>query len=233
MRIPRASWPDVAFAIGEASRHATSKTPAIGGKSSSTFLRWLVHLGGVGVFALAVVDSSVVPIPLPGSTDLVLLLLTAFHSSSVSSPIEFASCAFAGSIIGGFMTWAAGKRGGEAALDRLGNGRFVRRVQGWVKRNGLLSVWIAAVFPPPVPLTPFLLAAGALGLSWARFLIAYGTGRAVRYGIVAWLGYRYGRQVLAWWERTLKGWTTPILSVYIGIVVLGGIYGFWRYRKGK
>jgi len=174
-----------------------------------------MHLGAVGLFALAVVDSSMVPIPLPGSTDLVLLLLTAFRSSSVASPFVFASCALAGSIIGGYLAWAAGKKGGEAALEKLGKGRFVRRVQGWVKRNGILSVWLAAVQPPPIPLMPFTLAAGALGLSLPRFMIAYCTGRAARYGLIAWLGYKYGRQMLVWWQRDLKGWTTPILSVYI------------------
>jgi len=192
-----------------------------------------MQLGGVGIFALAVIDSSVVPIPLPGSTDLVLLLLTAFRSSSISSPIEYASCAFAGSIIGGYMTWAAGKKGGEAALGKTGRGRFVRRIQGWVKKNGMLSVWLAAVHPPPIPLMPFLLAAGALGLSRARFLISYCAGRAVRYSVVAWLGYRYGRQMIALWQKYLSAWTTPIITVYVSLIVLGAGYGLWKYRKEK
>jgi len=210
---------------------ASLNAAAVAGKNSSGFLGWLMHLGAVGLFALAVVDSSMVPIPLPGSTDLVLLLLTAFRSSSVASPFVFASCALAGSIIGGYLAWAAGKKGGEAALEKLGKGRFVRRVQGWVKRNGILSVWLAAVQPPPIPLMPFTLAAGALGLSLPRFMIAYCTGRAARYGLIAWLGYKYGRQMLVWWQRDLKGWTTPILSVYIALLLLASAYGFWKYRR--
>ena len=196
-------------------------------------LRWLINLGGVGVFALAIVDSSVIPIPLPGSTDLVLLLLAAFRSQSIASPIIFASCAFAGSVIGGYTTWAAGKKGGEAALDRLGKGRFVRRVQGWVKRNGMLSVALASLLPPPVPLMPFLLAAGALGLTRGRYLISYCSARAVRYGTVAWLGYKYGRQVIHFWQSDLKGWSTPILVAYIALLVLGSLYGIWKYRRGN
>jgi membrane protein DedA with SNARE-associated domain len=217
----------VALVLGEAS-------PSPGGKGGSSHaLRWLMHLGAVGIFALAVIDSSVIPIPLPGSTDLLLLLLTAFRSQSIGSPILFGSCAFVGSVIGGYTTWAAGKKGGEAALDRLGKGRFVRRVQGWVKRNGLLSVALASLLPPPVPLMPFLLAAGALGLSRARFLISYCTARAVRYGVVAWLGYKYGRQVINFWQNDLKGWSTPILVVYVSLLVLGALYGVWKYRRGN
>lgn len=201
------------------------------GKSSSLLLQWLMRLGGVGIFALAVIDSSVVPIPLPGSTDLVLLLLTAYRSTSISSPIEYASCAFAGSILGGYMTWAAGKKGGEAALAKLGKGRFVRRAQGPVKKHGMISVWLSSMIPPPIPLTPFLLAAGALGLSRTRFLISYCVGRAMRYGIVAWLGFHYGRHMLALWQKYLHAWTTPILTVYISLIVLGTGYAIWRYRR--
>jgi membrane protein YqaA with SNARE-associated domain len=189
-----------------------------------------MNLGGVGLFALAIVDSSVVPIPLPGSTDLVLLLLSAFRSQSLASPMIFASCAFAGSMIGGYTTWAAGKKGGEAALDRLGKGRFVRRVQGWVKRNGMLSVALASL---PVPLMPFLLASGALGLSRGRYLISYCTARALRYGAVAWLGYKYGRQVIHFWQVDLKGWSTPILVAYIALLVFGALYGIWKYQRGN
>lgn len=213
--------------------NAEADPPGVTGKSSSHFIHWLMRLGGVGLFALAVIDSSAVPSFLPGSTDLVLLLLAAYRSSSISSPIAYASFAFAGSILGGYTAWAAGKKGGEAALGKLGQGRFVRRVQGWVKKNGMLSVWIAAVHPPPVPLTPFLLAAGALGLSRARFLISYAAGRAVRYGVIAWLGYRYGRYVLALWQKYLQAWTTPILTVYISLIVIGAVYAVWKYRKEK
>jgi len=190
-----------------------------------------MQLGGVGLLALAVIDSSVVPIPLPGSTDLVLLLLTGFRSSSVRSPLEYASCAFAGSVIGGYMTWAAGKKGGEAALAKLGKGRFVHRVQSEMKTHGMISVFLAALIPPPVPLMPFLLAAGALGLSQARFLASYCAGRAARYGTIAWTGYRYGRGVIGLWQKYLSAWTMPILSAYISLIVLGAGYGFWRYRQ--
>jgi len=192
-----------------------------------------MRLGGLGVFALAVIDSSVVPIPLPGSTDLALLLLAAYRSSSVSSTIEYASCAFAGSIIGGYMTWAAGKKGGEAALARLGRAKYVRRVERWVKKHGMLSVSISTMLPPPIPLMPFLLAAGALGLSRARFLISYCAGRGVRYGLIAWLGFRYGRHMLALWQKYLYAWTMPILTAYVSLIVLGAAYGSWKYLNQK
>jgi len=196
-------------------------------------LGWLIHLGGVGVFALAIVDSSMIPIPLPASTDLLLLLLTSFHSKAIVPPITYAGAALAGSVIGGYMTWAAGKKGGEAALDRLGRGRFIRRIQGWVRKHGMLSVALAALLPPPIPLMPFLLAAGALGLPLSRFLPSYGTGRAIRYGAGAWLGFHYGREFLRLWQKNLSTWTVPIITIYVILVLLGAAYGIWKYRKER
>jgi membrane protein DedA with SNARE-associated domain len=97
----------------------------------------------------------------------------------------------------------------------------------------MVSVCLSAMIPPPIPLTPFLLAAGALGLSRPRFLTSYGLGRAIRYGVVAWLGFRYGRHELALWQKYLHAWTTPILTVYISLIVLGAVYGFWKYKNAK
>lgn len=200
---------------------------------SSHLLGWLIHLGGVGVFALAIVDSSVIPIPLPASTDMLLLLLTSFHSKSIAFPITYATAALAGSLIGGYLTWAAGKKGGEAALDKLGRGRFIRKIQGWVRKHGMLSVAVAALLPPPIPLMPFLLAAGALGLSVGRFLPSYGIGRAIRYGVGAWLGFHYGRELLVLWQKNLSAWTAPIVTVYVILVLLGTAYGVRKYRKDR
>ena len=69
---------------------------------------WLTHLGFLGLFSVAVVDSSVIPLPLPGSTDLLLLWLVA-HSGD---PWLLAPCAIAGSLLGGYTTWQIGRRGG-------------------------------------------------------------------------------------------------------------------------
>src|ERR1017187_8488193 len=73
---------------------------------------WLTHLGALGLFSVAVVDSAVIPVPLPGSTDLLLLWLVANRGD----PWLLAMSAIAGSLLGGYTTWLAGRRGGEAAL---------------------------------------------------------------------------------------------------------------------
>src|SRR5271165_5737145 len=70
---------------------------------------WLIHLGALGVFAVSTIDASIIPLPLPGSTDVLVLLLAAHRGN----PWLLAIAAISGSIIGGYSTWSAGQKGGE------------------------------------------------------------------------------------------------------------------------
>src|ERR1700733_8077764 len=106
-------------AAGAAGRHTQP--------NASPLLRWLVSLGGLGLFGVAIIDSSVIPLPLPGSTDLLLLLLTAHRRTTAVLAVWLAFCAFAGSMIGGYLTWGVGRKGGKAALGRYVPKRFLGR----------------------------------------------------------------------------------------------------------
>src|SRR5580658_5370876 len=156
---------------------------------ASAVPHWLTQLGLPGLFAVAVIDSSVIPLPIPGSTDLLLLWLVA-HGGD---PWLLAPCAVAGSILGGYTTWHIGRIGGEGALHHYVPARILGRVAGWVESHPILAIFLPAMLPPPIPLSPFLLASGALGVSRRRFLTVYGASRTLRYSLVAWLAIAYGR----------------------------------------
>jgi len=217
----------------QAAKHAARQSAARSSAHSGHLLRWLMSLGGLGLFGVAIIDSSVIPLPLPGSTDLLLLLLTAHRGATVKSVIWLAFFALAGSMVGGYLTWHAGQKGGKAALEKYVPQRFLARVTGWVERHGAWSVSLAAILPPPVPLTPFLLAAGALGVARGRFLAAYGVARAIRYGLLAWLGITYGRHIVRLWQKEQSDWSTTILWIYGGLLVLGISYGIWKFLRGR
>ncbi len=192
-------------------------------------LRWLIRLGGLGLFALAIVDSSMIPLPIPGSTDLALLLLVGHRSD----PFLMAACATAGSVVGGYISWSAGRKGGSMVLNHYVPHRFLQPVTRWVERRGRLSICIAALLPPPIPLTPFLLAAGTLGVTRTRFLISFAVARTIRYGLLAWLAATYGRRIIHAWAQYLSGWSQILLWIYLGALVLGVGYGLWKYKKQR
>jgi membrane protein YqaA with SNARE-associated domain len=187
---------------------------------------WLTHLGALGLFSVAVVDSSPIPLPLPGSTDLLLLWLVAYGGD----PWLLAAMAIAGSLVGGYSTWHVGRRGGEAALRRYVPARLLGRVVGWVERHRILAVFLPALLPPPIPLLPFALTSGALGVSRSRFLVVYGAARTLRYSLIARLAVNYGRHAIRLWSRTLQKWSTPLICVFVTLLVVGVCYGIWKVR---
>jgi len=187
---------------------------------------WLTHLGALGLFSVSVVDSSPIPLPLPGSTDLLLLWQVAHRGD----PWLLTPCAIAGSIVGGYTTWLTGRRGGEAALQHYVPARLLGRVVRWVQHHSTLAVFIPALLPPPIPLLPFALASGALGVSRNRFLAVFGAARSLRYSFVAWLGVAYGRKVVRLFSASLQKWSTPLLCVFVGLMVAGVCFGIYKVR---
>jgi membrane protein YqaA with SNARE-associated domain len=185
---------------------------------------WLTHLGALGLFSVAIVDSSPIPLPLPGSTDLLLLWLVAYGGD----PWLLAALAIAGSLVGGYSTWHLGRRGGEVALRHYVPARLLGRVVAWVERHRILAVFLPALLPPPIPLLPFALASGALGVSRRRFLAVYGSARTLRYSLIAWLGVVYGRHAILLWSGTLQKWSTPLIGVFVGLLIAGTCFGIWK-----
>lgn len=194
--------------------------------SSPIAPRWLTHLGAPGLFFVAIVDSSVIPLPIPGSTDLLLLWLVAYRGNAWL----LAPCAIAGSILGGYTTWAIGRKGGEKALQHYVPARLLRRVVSWVQHHPILAVFVPAILPPPIPLLPFALASGALGVPPARFLAVFGTARGLRYSFIAWLGVTYGRGIVRLWSGSLQKWSTPLLWVFVTVLTIGIGLGVWKIR---
>lgn len=190
---------------------------------------WLTHLGMWGLFAVAFVDSSIIPLPIPGSTDLLLLWLVSHnHSAWLLAPT-----AIVGSILGGYTTWHLGRKGGEKALRRWVSPRILGRIIGWVERHHILAIFLPAILPPPIPLSPFILASGALGVPFKRFLAAYAAARTFRYSLVSWLAVLYGRHIVRLWSKELNKWSTPLLYGFGAVMVIGIAMGIWQFRSHR
>lgn len=202
-------------------------------KSSSAHKRlipgWILHLGVAGVFFVALLDASPIPLPIPGSTDVLILILGA----NGEWPWLLALAGVTGSLIGGYLTWKTGKKGGEAMLDRtMKNRKRLRaRLTGWIRSHGIITVCVAALLPPPIPLLPFLLAAGALGVTRRQLLIALGIARSIRYGTEAAIAVLYGHQILHLWRSYLAGWSNIILYSFLGLMAASILFGIWEYRR--
>jgi membrane protein DedA with SNARE-associated domain len=189
---------------------------------------WLIRLGGIGLVLLGFADNS--PIPLPGSMDALTIILSAHERSWWP---YYAIMATIGGVAGGYMTFAVGRRGGREALEKKIPKNKLEKIFKRFEKNGFWSVFIPGLLPPPVPYSPFLLAAGALSYSPRRFLFAVGLARAIRYTALAYLGSMYSKQIFGFFHKYYK----PLFWTLIGLAVIGGAALIWwtvkRKREGK
>ena len=192
-----------------------------------SFRRWVFHLGGLGFIPLGLLDSSV--IPLPGSMDVLTIVLSARKQELW---FYYALMATAGSVLGGFVTYRLARKGGKETLERKFRAKRLAKVYRVFERWGFGAIAIAALLPPPAPMLPFLFAAGAMQYSVKKFLMALTLGRIVRYSIFAFLGARYGRQVLT----VISRYGHPILVALIGLILAATtalIFFLVRKRKKR
>ncbi len=194
---------------------------------ASGVLNWIQRLGGLGLVLLGLGDNSVVP--LPGSVDALTIVLAA---SNKEWWWMYAISATIGAVIGGFLTFRLGRRGEEELEDKEQKipKDKLKKAQGIFRKWGFGSLMIPAMLPPPVPIVPFLVAAGAMKYPTRRFLLALSIGRGIRYFVVAWLGRSYSRQIFGFFSQYYE----PILIALIALAVVGGLIVLVVYlRRGK
>jgi membrane protein YqaA with SNARE-associated domain len=169
---------------------------------------WIFRLGGLGLIPLGILDSSV--IPLPGSMDVLTIILSA---RTQELWLYYALMATIGSVAGAFVTYRAARKGGKETLERRFPARTLKKVYRVFGQWGFGAIAIAAILPPPVPLLPFLFAAGAMQYSVKKFLFALTLGRIVRYSLLAFLAARYGGEML----KFISQHGHPVLIAVVGV----------------
>jgi membrane protein YqaA with SNARE-associated domain len=194
----------------------------------SALFHLFLSLGIFGLFLVAIVDSSFVPLPIPGITDIMLVLMAARHTTNWLLLILVSST---GSAIGGYLSYRVGQRGGMAFLEKRVPPRIFKLVRDWMERHAILSVALPAILPPPMPLSAFVLAAGALNMSRNKFLAAFIVSRIARHAVAVGLGLYYGRHILRLWNRISAQYATSILIVMWTAIILGCAFAFWRIYK--
>jgi len=189
---------------------------------ASPTLTWLFRLGGPGLILLGLADNSV--IPLPGSMDVLTIYLAARHHALWP---YYASMATAGAVLGGYITYHLARKGGKETFESKLSKRRADKVYKKFERWGFWAVAIPALIPPPFPIVPFLLAAGAMQYSRKKFVGALALGRGIRFSVAAFLGAHYGRHILRFFSRYYK----EALAALIFFAVVGGIFAIVQYLK--
>jgi membrane protein YqaA with SNARE-associated domain len=186
--------------------------------------RTLHRLGGFGQVLLGIADNSVVP--LTGSADVLTIWLAARRPDLWP---YYAFMATVGAVIGGYITYSLARKGGKETLEYKLSKKSAAKVCKRFERWGFGAVAIPAILPPPFPIVPFILAAGALQYSRRKFLGALTLGRAVRYTIIAGLGALYGNSITAFFSHYYKA----ALGILIGLSLIGSAGAVWQYLRHR
>jgi membrane protein YqaA with SNARE-associated domain len=186
-----------------------------------SFWVWARRLGGLGLVLLGLVDNS--PVPLPGSMDALTMVLATQERAWWP---YYAAMATLGSLLGAYMAYALGAEGGQELLEKKLPKKRAEKVYGQFQKHGFWALFIPALLPPPVPYSPFLIAAGALKYRRRDFFLAVGLARSIRYGLLAYLGSRYSKQILGFFSA----YYMTLLWIVIALAV-AGVVAFLIWRK--
>jgi len=149
---------------------------------------YLISYGAFGLFAVALLDSTFVP--LPSSADALMLLLSTTNPSWM---LLYAFMATAGSAIGCWILYLVSRRAGARALNKFSE-KKQRRVKHLIERYDMIAVLVATLLPPPFPFKLFVVTAGVFRFSLLRFMLAIIAGRAFRFLLEGYFAVRYGAQ---------------------------------------
>ena len=183
----------------------------------------VLALGGPGLFLVAFLDSSF--LPLPGITDVLLVITVTRNPSGM---LWYVAMTVVGSVAGCLALHYLGRKGGEALVRKKFTGEKIDRAMATLQRNGGMAVLVPCLLPPPAPFKIFILLAGVAGISAARLATAIAIGRGVRYLALGILAVTYGDRAMAY----VREHGTSVSLGVVGALAIGfAAYLLWRKAR--
>ncbi len=191
---------------------------ALLGKWTLLLVALLKPLGIWGAGAIALIDSSTIPVPMD-------LLIATYIWNDRRHAVLYVLMGAVGSAIGGLLPFLLGRAGGELfLLKRIDRARY-EQLRDRFEKQEFLALMIPSMLPPPTPWKMFVFAAGVFEMRVAPYLLAVTLGRLVRFGVLAVLTIRYGPEavnlVQLAMHRHARGVLTVVGLVIVGLVVFG------------
>jgi membrane protein DedA with SNARE-associated domain len=186
----------------------------------NSFSDFISRYGGPAVLLLAIGDSSFISVP--EGNDLLIVILST--GKSWDKMIYFVSMTVVGSVIGCFLLYSVGRKGGRGILKKKFPIKKIERAEKIYNKYGIMAVLIPSILPPPLPFKIFVLSAGVFGLPPFRFLSAVAIGRSIRYSMWGILAVIYGNSAKLFLQNNLgvigTGMVIAIILIIIGSAIL-------------
>ena len=189
-------------------------------KCNLVLLPFLAKFGIWGLGALALLDSSTIPVP-----------MDAFLAVSVwANKGHFWLYCLAGAIgsaIGGLLPYGLGRAGGELfLLKRINRERF-EQLRARFEKQEFLAMMIPSMLPPPTPWKAFVFAAGVFEMRVAPFMLSVFCGRMVRWLILSALVIKLGPGAV----ELVAHHGIALVAIVGGLAVIGFAVWWWRKKS--
>ena len=178
----------------------------------------LIAYGPAGILVLAFIDSA--GIPVASGMDVLVILVAA---KAPSRALFAASMGVLGSLIGNLVLFLGARAGARRFMKDAEQPWNKRRFREWFERYGLLTIFIPAMLPIPLPLKVFVISAAVVGTPLRTFVFVIVLGRSIRYGGEAYLGLKLGEgsaQFLRAHTSHLVGGAVALFAVLYALLML-------------
>jgi membrane protein YqaA with SNARE-associated domain len=189
----------------------------------SRFAGILISWGPQGLFFLAILDSA--GLPVVGGVD---ALLIAIATKDPRQAYVAAALAVAGSLAGSLILFAIARKGGEVLLTKHISGRRGARLHIWFQRYGLITVFIPAISPLPLPMKVPIFCAGALQVRASYFVAVVLLARVIRYFALAYLAQHYGHRTFNF--LLSHGVLVAVIAIVLAVIALVGLRLYQRHE---
>lgn len=186
----------------------------------------LVSWGPAGLFLVGLIDGA--GLPNPSGPDILLLL---FATAAPGMAFAGGICTILGSLIGSYILYSIARKGGELYLERHTMSPRGRKLREWFQHYGLVTVFVPALVPIPMPLKLFVICSGGFSVNPWAFLATLAAARIPRYLALSWLGRQLGENSLEW-LKTHK-WDFLWFSLALFAVCFLLIKVTDRYRRAQ
>ena len=164
---------------------------------------------------MSFIDSAGVPLTV--GLDFLVILLSAKEPAGAPA---WVALAVVGSSAGNMVLFFIARKSGERLMKCEAPESQRARFRKWFNRYGLVTVFIPALIPIPLPMKFFVVCSGALRVGPLYFLLTVLLARVLRYGGESYLGVQMGEHSTRYLAEHARELAYIAVALFIGLYLL-------------